>query len=87
MADRRTQQAVVRNMLILGGAASRLVERYPEFAIGHADLLWNSMRGMRNRLVHGYFAIDLDVVCETLQRDLPTLAAQLDVIGASDTGS
>lgn len=67
MADRRTQQAVVMNLVIIGEAATRLVKRHPDFAAAHRDVPWNSMRGMRNRLAHGYFDINLDVVWDTVQ--------------------
>ncbi|WP_396438018.1 DUF86 domain-containing protein, partial [Limnohabitans sp.] len=46
----------------------------------HAEIPWRSMRGMRNRIAHGYFDIDLAVVWGTLQTALPTLKVQLDSI-------
>ena len=71
--DRRTQQAVIMNILVIGEAATRMAEKYPEFAQQHSHIPWGSMRGMRNRLAHDYFDIDLDVVWETLRKDLPDL--------------
>ncbi|MBS0433259.1 MAG: DUF86 domain-containing protein [Proteobacteria bacterium] len=80
LADRRTQQAVVMNILVIGEAASRLAERHPEFVRAHPRIPWASMRGMRNRLAHGYFEIDLDTVWHTLQHDLPALSDDLKAI-------
>lgn len=77
LADRRTQQAVIMNILIIGEAATKLADRYPEFTQTHSRIAWNSMRGMRNRLAHGYFDINMDVVWETLERDLPGLQKSL----------
>lgn len=77
LADKRTQQAVVMNLIILGEAATKLADGAPTYCAEHRQIPWNSMRGMRNRLAHGYFAIDLDVVWETVQSDLPVLLTQL----------
>lgn len=75
--DRRTQQAVVMSLIVLGEAATKVMERHPSFAEAHGEIPWRNMRGMRNRIAHGYFDIDLDVVWETVQTALPVLRAQL----------
>ena len=80
MADLRTQKAVVMNLLIVGEAATRLMDRHPNFAAQHPGVPWHSMRGMRNRLAHGYFDINLDVVWDTVQTALPELLNQLPAI-------
>lgn len=67
--DRRTQQAVVMSLMIIGEAATRIGDRYPEFVQRHSELPWRSMRGMRNRIVHGYFGINLEVVCGILSNN------------------
>ena len=77
LADRRTQQAVVMSLLILGEAASKIMDRHPERIARHAKIPWRSMRGMRNRIAHGYFEINLDVVWDTVQAALPPLVAEL----------
>jgi uncharacterized protein with HEPN domain len=46
---------------------------HPEFANKHPEVPWRSMRGMRNRIAHGYFEINLDIVWETVQTALPEL--------------
>ena len=77
MADRRTQQAVMLNIIILGEAAAKIVQSYPDFADAHPDIPWRQMRGMRNRVAHGYFDIDLDIVWNTVQSAFPGLRAQV----------
>lgn len=78
--DQRTQQAVVMNLLIIGEAAARLTSRHPDFIRAHAAVPWPSMRGMRNRIAHGYFEIDLDIVWDTVRAALPSLLSQLETI-------
>ena len=73
LADKRTQQAVVMSLIVLGEAATKVMDRYPDFANAHAQIPWRSMRGMRNRIAHGYFDIDLGVVWDTVQNALPGL--------------
>lgn len=75
-ADSRTQDAVIRSIEIVGETAQRVRTADPEFAAKHAHIPWDLMYGMRNRIVHDYFEVDLDVVWQTLQRDLPVLRDQ-----------
>lgn len=75
--DRRTQQAVIFNLMIMGEAATRLLKEHTAFVAEHGSVPWNSMKGMRNRLAHGYFDIDLAVVWRTVQSDLPALLQEL----------
>lgn len=77
LADTRTQQAVILNVVIIGEAATRLLQSYDAFLVRHPQIPWRSMKGMRNRIAHGYFDIDLDVVWETVQTALPQLLRQL----------
>jgi uncharacterized protein with HEPN domain len=57
LSDRRTQQAVVLNLITLGEIATRLMSEHPEFASENPGIPWHQMRGMRNRMAHGYFDI------------------------------
>jgi uncharacterized protein with HEPN domain len=75
--DKRTQQAVIMSLIILGEAATKIMDTYPEFSQVHSEVPWRSMRGMRNRIAHGYFDINLDVVWDTVQAALPALLKQL----------
>jgi uncharacterized protein with HEPN domain len=80
LADLRTQRAVVMSLMIVGEAASRVVSDYPDFAQDNPSVPWRNIRGMRNRIAHGYFDIDLHVVWQTVQIELPKLAKSLDEI-------
>jgi len=80
LADKRTQSAVVMSLVIIGEAATKVMDRYPGFADRHPDVPWRSMRGMRNRIAHGYFEINLDVVWDTVQTALPELLERLRTV-------
>lgn len=77
LADRRTQQAIIMSLIIIGEAATKVMDGYAEFTQAHPEVPWRSMRNMRNRMAHGYFDINLDVVWETVQEWLPGLQTQL----------
>lgn len=80
LADKRTQQAVILNLIVIGEAATRLLNEYPEFTLQHATIPWKSMKGMRNRIAHGYFDVDLNVVWDTALQSLPQLLKELGPI-------
>ena len=73
--DRRSQLAILKAVEIVGEAAARLSLETRE---AHPDIPWREVTGMRNRLVHAYFDIDLQLVWGTVQSDLPELIAQLE---------
>lgn len=77
LSDKRTQQAVILNIMVIGEAATKLADEYPEFISRFPQVEWKSMRGMRNRLAHGYFDINLDIVWETVKQALPQLVIRL----------
>ena len=83
LLDKRTQQAVILNLIIIGEAATKLLKDYNPFLDQYPDMPWRSMRGMRNRIAHGYFEIDLDVVWETVKAALPQLLERLPAIRKS----
>jgi uncharacterized protein with HEPN domain len=76
--DKRTQQAVIMSLIVLGEAATKVMDGHPDFVSAQAHVPWRSMRGMRNRMAHGYFDVDLDVVWDTVQTALPELLRGLD---------
>jgi len=80
LADTRTQEAVIYNIFIIGEAATKLVKEHVEFVERHHEVPWRSMRGMRNRIAHGYFDIDLELVWQTSQTALPQLVEKLKII-------
>jgi uncharacterized protein with HEPN domain len=73
LEDRRTQQAVTMNLLVIGEMAARLGREHPEFSARHSGAPWQKMTGMRNRIAHGYFELDLEIVWDTVQARLPEL--------------
>lgn len=77
LASEEKQDAVIRNIEILGEAARNIERHYPDFAARHADIPWTDIYLMRNRVSHGYFSVDLEIVWKTIQKDLPELAAQV----------
>lgn len=80
LADKRTQQAVIMNFIIIGEAATKVMDGYAEFTQTNPEVPWRSMRNMRNRMAHGYFDINLDVVWETVHEWLPALLKQLPAV-------
>ena len=80
LADKRTQQAVILNLVIIGEAATKLLKDYGQFLERHPEVPWRSMKGMRNCIAHGYFDIDLDVVWATVRTALPQLLERLPAI-------
>jgi uncharacterized protein with HEPN domain len=73
LADKRTQQAVIMSLVIIGEAATKVMDRYATFAGQHSEIPWRNIRGMRNRIAHGYFEVNLDVVWDTIQTASPDL--------------
>ena len=78
--DKRTQQAVIMSLIIVGEAATKVMDSHADFAQEHPQVPWRGMRGMRNRMAHGYFDIDLDMVWNTVQNALPELLRQLSAL-------
>lgn len=78
--DKRTQQAVIMSLIIIGEAATKVMDGYADFTQAHPEVPWRNMRGMRNRIAHGYFDINLDVVWDTVQTALPELLNQLTTV-------
>lgn len=87
--DKRTQQAVVLNLLLIGEIASRIAESAPTFVAAHPEIPWAAMRGMRNRIAHGYFELNIAVVWDTVCSAVPALAEQLTglLLAAAEFGA
>ena len=77
LADPRTQDAVILKLLVVGEAAAQLVTECAEFVDQNPEIPWKQMRAMRNRMAHGYFDINLDVVWDTVESSLPELARKI----------
>jgi uncharacterized protein with HEPN domain len=77
LRDTKTQDAVIRNLEVMGEAVKNLSkdlrERYP-------DVPWKSMAGVRDRLIHHYFGVNLDIVWQIVEDELPKIVPQLEGI-------
>ena len=69
-ADRKTQDAVVRNLEIIGEATKRVSL---SLKAAHPDIAWKPIAGMRGKLIHDYFGVNVQLVWDVLDRDLPVL--------------
>jgi uncharacterized protein with HEPN domain len=75
--DRRTRDAVVRNLEIIGEAAKKLPDQTRR---DHPEVEWKKIAGLRDILVHDYFGIDMDIVWDIVQNKLPVLVEQIQHI-------
>jgi uncharacterized protein with HEPN domain len=75
-ASPMTQDAVIRNLEVVGEASRNILREAPNFTARHPDLPLVAAYEMRNALAHGYFKIDFGVVWRTIQLDLPALHKQ-----------
>ena len=76
--DIKTQDAVIRNFEIIGEAAHNIERYHAQFAADHPDVPWTVVYTMRNRVAHGYFKVDLEIVWNTIENYLSPLLAQVD---------
>ena len=67
------QDAVIRNIEIIGEASNNIQRVDPVFAAHHAEIPWQVMYAMRNRVSHGYDNVDFEMVWKTIRKDLPDL--------------
>lgn len=77
LANPMLQDAVIRNLEIIGEACVNLAS---EFREAHPHVPWQKASGIRNRLVHGYFDVDVDVVWQTTKESLPPFVDQIRAI-------
>ena len=75
--DEKTTDAVDRNLEIIGEAAGRLTE---DFTDRHSEIEWFKIIGLRNRIVHEYFGVDLQIIWQILKKDLPAFKISLKKI-------
>ena len=82
VANQMLQDAVVRNIEIIGEASNNLLEVGPEFAAKYPSIPFARIYGMRNRVAHGYFAVSTAMIWDSVQVDVPDLRQRIvKVIG------
>lgn len=77
------QDAVIRNLEVIGEASRNIERVHPDFAAAHPELPLALANDMRNALAHGYFKVDLEIVWKTIHGNLPDLHAQITEVSAT----
>lgn len=75
LENRMMQNAVMRSFEVVGEAAWRVS---PEFREAHRELHWRSMSDFRNKLIHDYFGLDLEIIWKTATEEAPALLVQIE---------
>ena len=70
LREKQVQDAVIRRLEIIGEAAGRTSS---DFRDAHPEIQWSVIRGMRNQMIHGYDDINMDVVWDTVEQNIPLL--------------
>jgi uncharacterized protein with HEPN domain len=73
--DVKTQAAILYEIIIIMGEAVKRLST--EFIDEHPEILWGEIRGMRNRLTHEYDKVDINIVWDTIQNDIPQFLAAI----------
>ena len=76
-ADRMRFDAVVRNLEIIGEAVKRVPDSIRE---NYPNVAWRQIAGLRDRLIHAYFDIDIDIIWDVVQSELPILKSEVQRI-------
>jgi uncharacterized protein with HEPN domain len=77
LADYQKQDAVIRKIEVAGEATKRIS---PEFREKYSQIPWRAMAGMRDKLIHDYFPVDINTVWETATKEIPQLMEELENI-------
>ena len=77
MNDEMAFDAVVRNIEIIGEAAKNVPEEMKQL---HKEIPWEKIAGMRNKMIHEYFGVDIEILWQTIKEDLPKLKQQVEAI-------
>lgn len=77
LKDEKTQDAIVRNIEIIGEAAKNLTK---EFKNKYEKIEWKGIAGMRDKIIHFYFGVNWDIVWKVIKDKLPTLKEKIEII-------
>ena len=77
LEDKKTQDAVVRNLEIIGEAAKNISE---ELKKKYPQMRWKDLAGVRDKLIHHYFGVNFDIVWNIVKQELPDVLSQLEEI-------
>ncbi len=81
LRDRKTINAVLRSLEVLGEAAKRIPQGV---RARHSDIPWRDVAGMRDKLIHEYHGVDLEIVWRTVQEDVPALLPRIEKVLAEE---
>jgi uncharacterized protein with HEPN domain len=71
------QSAVIRQLEIIGEATKQISN---DTRKKYTNVPWKDIAGMRDKLIHGYFGVDIDAVWNTIQKDIPTLKKHIEIM-------
>ena len=74
------QDAVIRNIEIVGEAVRNISRKDPEFIAAHPEVPWTKAIQTRDRVSHGYATVELEIIWATIQRDLPAMEIQASAL-------
>jgi len=76
-SDYKTQDAVIRNIEIMGEAVKLLSEKTKK---DNTDIPWRNIAGTRDKLIHDYFGVNIDIVWDIVKEDIPSLLSKIKII-------
>ena len=80
LENQMVQDAVIRNLEIVGEASRNIDRHFPLYRSAHPEVSWISAYEMRNALAHGYFKVDMEIVWQTILSDLDPMARAIHVL-------